>query len=178
MREELKLRETEHFYSQMVSKIDNREEFIYNLSAFLSAARSVLQYAFKECKTKSGGQNWYRVQIGSSNVLTFFKDKRDINVHIKPVEVSQHTSIEVTDTLYISEGIEIKQFDENGQLIYEYSSEPEQPPRWPEIPPKITNKFTFPDWSGNEDVLQLCQVYLNELKRVIADGQNKRFLTK
>jgi len=178
MDEGSKLKEANYFYSQMLSKTDNREEFIFNLSAFLSAARSVLQYALEESKVKSGGQNWYQGQFTSNKVLSFFKDKRDINIHIKPVEVSQHTLIEITEVLYLSESIHIKKFDEKGQLIEEYSSEPEPPTRRTEIPPKVTNQFTFPDWSGNEDVLQLCQLYLNELRRVVTDGQGKGFLTR
>ena len=161
----------------MLSERDNRDNLLFDLSAFLSVARSVLQYALKEAETKAGGQQWYQIQVTSSNVLTFFKDKRDINVHATPIQVSQHTSIELTAILHVSGSIHIKKFDQNGQLIGEYSSEPELPTQPAEIPPKITNRFTFPDWPGNEDVLQLCHLYLNELQRVVIDGQSKGFLT-
>ena len=178
MYEESKLKEARYFYSRMLSETDNRDNLLFDLSAFLSAARSVLQYAIKEAKTKAGGQQWYQIQVTSSNVLTFFKDKRDINVHATPIQVSQHTSIELTEILHVSESIHIKKFDQNGQLIGEYSSEPSEPTPTTEIPPKVTHRLTFQDWPGNEDVLRLCDLYLNELERVVADGQSKGFLTR
>ena len=177
MYEESKLREARYFYSRMLSETDNRDNLLFDLSAFLSAARSVLQYALREAQTKPGGQQWYDNHVTSSKVLAFFKDKRDINVHTQPIQVSQHTSIQLTEVVPFSDSILIKKFDQNGQLIGEYSSEPELPTQPAEIPPKITNRFTFPDWPGNEDVLQLCHLYLNELQRVVIDGQSKGFLT-
>lgn len=64
--ERSKLAEARYFYSRMRKEVDDREAFTCNLSAFLAAARSVLQYALKEAKTKTGGQNgmtirWLRV---------------------------------------------------------------------------------------------------------------------
>lgn len=178
MYEKSKLKEAGYFYSRMVSETDNRDHLLYDLSAFLSAARSVLQYAFKEAQGKSDSQQWYDNHITSSKVLAFFKDKRDINVHMQPVQVNQHTSIQSTEVVRSSESTHIKKFDQTGRLIGEYSSEPSEPPPEPEIPPKVTHRFTFPDWSGTEDVLQLCYLYLNELQRVVEDGQNNGFLTK
>src|SRR3990172_228730 len=178
MYEESKLKEARYFYSRMLSETDNRDNLLFDLSAFLSAARSVLQYAIKEAKTKAGGQQWYQIQVTSSNVLTFFKDKRDINVHATPIQVSQHTSIELTAILHVSGSIHIKKFDQNGQLIGEYSSEPSEPTPPTEIPPKVTHRLTVQDWPGNEDVLRLCDLYLNELERVVADGQSKGILTR
>ena len=178
MHEQSKLNEATYFYSRMLSETGNRENLLFDLSAFLSAARSVLQYSLKEAQTKSGGQQWYEGHVTASRVLSFFKDKRDVNVHTKPIQISQHTSIELTEVIRVSESIHIKKFDQTGNLTGEYSSEPSQPPPAPEIPPKGSHRFTFPDWSGNEDVLQLCDLYLKELQRVVVDGQNKGFITK
>jgi len=178
MHEESKLNEARYFYLRMLSETENQENLLFDLSAFLSAALSVLQYALGEARLKPGGQQWYDNNITSSKVLGFFKDKRDINIHMQPVQLRQHTSIQMTEVVRVSESIHIKKFDETGQLVGEYSSQPTEPPPPPEIPPKITHRFTFPDWSGNEDVLQLCDLYLSELKRVVADGQTKGFLTR
>lgn len=180
MYEESKLGEAQYFYSRMASETANRCHFLYNLSAFLSAARSVLQYALKEAKSKPNGQQWYAAHITSKEVLTFFKDKRNINVHMQPIktQVTQHTSNQLTDVVHISESIHIKKFDQTGHLIEEYSSEPSETPPASEIPPNVRHRFTFSDWSGPEDVLELCHLYLNELQHVIRAGQNKGFLTK
>lgn len=178
MYEESKLKEARYFYSRMVSETDNRDNLLFDLSAFLSAARSVLQYSLREAQPKPGGQQWYDSHITSSKVLVFFKDKRDINVHTQPVQVNQHTSIQLTEVVHVSESIHIKKFDQTGRLIDEYSSEPSKPSPAPKIPPKVTHRSIFPDWSGTEDVLQLCHLYLKELQHVVEDGQNNNFLTK
>ncbi len=178
MYEESKLKEAWHFYSRMLSEIDKPDVFLFDLSAFLSAARSVLQYALKEAQTKLGGQQWYDSHVTLSKVLTFFKDRRDINVHTQPIQAKQLTYIQLTEVVRLSESIHIKKFNQAGQLIGEYSSESPEPPSAPEIPPNVTHRFTFPDWSGIEDVLQLCHLYLNELQRVVENGQNNGFLTK
>ncbi|MGC8903486.1 MAG: hypothetical protein ACP5KD_09155 [Fervidobacterium sp.] len=175
MYEQSKLKEAGYFYSRMASETDNRDNLLFDLSAFLSAARSVLQYALNEAQTKSGGQQWYDNHMKSSEVLAFFKDKRDINVHVHPIQVNQHASVQLTEVLHLSESIHIKQFDRTGRLIDEYSSEPSKPPAAPEIPPKVMHRFTFPGWSGTEDVFQLCHLYLSELQRVVQDGQNNGF---
>lgn len=170
--------EARYFYSRMLSETDNRDNLLFDLSAFLSAARSVLQYTLREAQTKPGGQLWYDNNVTSSTELAFFKDKRDINVHTQPIQVSQHTSIQLTGVVRFSGSILIKKFDETGQLIGEYSSEPSEPTPPTEIPPKVTHRLTFQDWPGNEDVLRLCDLYFNELERVVADGQSKGFLTR
>jgi hypothetical protein len=178
MNEEHKLSEARYFYDRMLSETDNREAFRNDLSAFISAARSVLQYAREEAKTKLNGLSWYDAQVSTSSVLSFFKDQRDINIHVQPFQVSQHTSMEITDTIHMTESIHIKMFNEKGELIGESSSEPAPAAQRPAIPAVVTNKFTFSDWTGSEDVPQLCKAYLNELRRIVTDGQNKGFLTK
>lgn len=55
MNEKDKLEEARWFYAEMVKRQENRKIFKYNLSAFLSSARSVMQYSLKEAKTKNGG---------------------------------------------------------------------------------------------------------------------------
>ena len=54
-----KLAEAKYFYDRMVEVQNtvvshNREYFIYNFSAFLSASRSVLQYMLEEIEQNKG----------------------------------------------------------------------------------------------------------------------------
>ncbi len=42
---------------------------------------------------------------------------------------------------------------------------------------KVEIKYTFDDWTGNEDVLNLSQKYLQELKAFIEDGVIKKFIS-
>lgn len=107
MNEDRKLAEAQYFYSHMLKEEENREHFIFNLSAFLSAARSVLQYALEEVKTKPGGQRWYDGHISNSAVLRFFKTTRDYNIHERPIKPRQHTTINLKDAIHITTSISI-----------------------------------------------------------------------
>jgi hypothetical protein len=37
--------------------------------------------------------------------------------------------------------------------------------------------YDFDDWTGSEDVFMICQKYIDELKTIVEDGRNKKFLT-
>ena len=80
MFEKEKIEEAKYFYDEMIKKHKDRKIFCFNLSAFLSASRSILQYALEEAKTKNNGQNWFDNHIHSNPIFRFFKDKRDINI--------------------------------------------------------------------------------------------------
>lgn len=178
MYEQEKLDEANYFYSRMLSEIADRNAFIFNLSAFLSSARSVLQYALKEAQTKTDGHKWYDNKIRASTVLSFFKDKRDINIHSEPVRARQLTTIAMRSTLHLSSSLSIRVFDAEGKLKSEFKEEPKPVPKPADSVPRITQRFTFPDWSGNEDIFGLGKLYLDELARVVQDGLSKGFLTK
>jgi len=45
---ENKLEEAKYFFLRMKEELCNRQSFVFNLSAFLSASRSVLQYLYND----------------------------------------------------------------------------------------------------------------------------------
>jgi len=101
MKESEKLEEARYFYDRMIevqkNEIqNNRKFFTYNFSAFLSAARSVLQYMCKEIGRKKEtaarqeAKKWYDGKMVASPVLGFFKGERDINIHITPIRPIGH----------------------------------------------------------------------------------------
>lgn len=171
MHEKSKLSEAHYFYSRMGQEIDSHEEFIFNLSAFLSAARSVLQYVFEEAKNKSGGQMWYDNQISNSRILAFFKDKRDINIHQNPILPDRQTNIEVT--LHLSTSVSFTVIDENGSIVSQSPEETKQ--TVPENTSKIYYSYTFGDWRGSEDILALSKKYLVALENIVNEGITKKF---
>jgi hypothetical protein len=69
MNERYKIGEAKFFLSRMEESVEDRVEFRYYLSAFLSAARSVLQYA-KEESSKKGRQQWYDETVAGNDVLS------------------------------------------------------------------------------------------------------------
>lgn len=167
MHEREKLREAKYFYSRMREEQLNVEYFKHNLSAFLSSARSVLQYALSEAQRKRR-QSWYDECISNSTILTFFKDTRDINIHIEPIISKAQHKLEYTLSLSPSLLTTLSAKGAKGNIIQQsFSDEPESKPKEPAVQ-EIT--YTFADWKGSEDVLTLCQKYIQELEHVVSDG--------
>jgi hypothetical protein len=81
-----KLDEAQYFLEGMIQAQSAQDEraFRYELSAFLSAARTVLQYAFAECG-RTGRLDWYETAVTRDSCLAFLKLQRDDNVHGRPV---------------------------------------------------------------------------------------------
>jgi hypothetical protein len=178
MHENSKLKEAKYFYSRMLADFNDRERFNYNLSAFLASARSVLLYALEEAKTKSGGQQWYDSQMAGSAVLSFFRDKRDINIHHEPVSPTRHTDVSITETVHISDSVSVTLTGANGKILYQSPPEIHKPEsKKPDTSPVVNTRYMFADWNGSEDVMALSQMYLDELQRVVKDGIHNGFLT-
>ena len=92
MHEQHKLDEAQYFLDRL-GQLPEPDSFRYELSAFLSAARSALQYALEEAKTKPGGQAWYDAQVSGKTLVKFFRDKRDISIHRQPVVPTTSASV-------------------------------------------------------------------------------------
>jgi len=180
MHEREKLGEAQYFYSRMIVEEKNRDDFRWNLSAFLSSARSVLLYALEEARPKRGGQQWYDNCISTRPVSKFFKDKRNISIHIEPVKPRVDYDLTLKDNVYLSGSLSIVVRDKDGNIKHQYSSgEPKQnpKPKQPRTPATLKIKYKFDDWSGSEDIPTLCQMYIQELEDIIRDGIHQRFIT-
>jgi hypothetical protein len=70
MNERFKLGEAKYFLARMEESFHDREAFLYNLSAFRTAALSVTQYAWEESRSKSR-QQWYEETIAGKDVLSY-----------------------------------------------------------------------------------------------------------
>jgi hypothetical protein len=76
-----KLQEAEYFLEQMKNNVDNYTHFAFNLSAFVSAARSVtlvMQYQYKiRVNTEESSSIWYRENV--EEVLRRHEDAKFFN---------------------------------------------------------------------------------------------------
>jgi hypothetical protein len=175
--EQHKLDEAGHFLGGMTRSAEDPKAFQFELSAFLSSARSVMQFALEEAKTKAGGQAWFDAHAIGNPVLSFFKDKRNVNIHQRPVAAPATINVAVTDAVQISEAVSIRDFDEDGKLVSERGTGSRTPAPLVSPPPSVSRVYNFPDWSGREDVLQLCRNYITALEAVVNDGHSQGFLT-
>lgn len=68
--------------------------------------------------------------------------------------------------------------DKDRNIKQQYSSgAPEPMPKESETPAVMGIKYKFDDWVGTEDILTLCQIYVQELENATKDGVNKGFIT-
>jgi len=179
MNEKEKLEEARYFYAEMVKHQEDRKVFKHNLSAFLSAARSVMQYALKEVETKKNvGKKWYNDWMKSSYVLKFFRDKRNFNIHTAPIDPRKHVKIHTIVVVSVSESVHIKVTDKNGKVKEEREiKEKPKPHEGPKSSVKSESRYEFDDWKEPEDLITLCKVYIQELENVVQDGISKKFIT-
>ena len=179
MYEKAKLDEAKYFYSQMSTTFNDNEKFKYNLSAFLTSARSVLQYALEEAKGKNSGQVWYDKQIAASHTLVFFKDKRDVNIHAEPVHPTKHLTATATAKIGIRASASVIVKDANGNMKYQSqtaTSQNDAKPQPSQETESIVVRWVFSDWAGPEDIMTLCQKYIDELDNLVKDGMKQGFL--
>jgi hypothetical protein len=174
MYEKNKLAEAKYFYSQMIKNRGKRDVYSHNLSAFLSASRSVLQYASEEVRTKPNGQRWFDDYVFKTPIFKFFKEKRDINIHDKPIEPNKNADINFNETIHVSEQVSAILRNKNGKIKQQINSgKTEQSQDIAYTPSVVKLRYIFVDWPGNEDVETLSKLYLDELEIFINDGLNK-----
>ncbi len=183
MNEKEKFKEAKYFYYQISKNKRNKENFLYNLSAFLTVARCIFQYSLEEAKSKNNGQIWYDNYISNDKILKFFKEKRNNNIHISPIKSRREVGLTTGGELKLTGSLSAKLIKANGNIINlgelksPRNSLSESSTNKGNPLPKVRYKYLFTDWSGNEDVLTLCKIYLKKLDYFIKDGIKKSFIT-
>ena len=84
-----KYNEAEYFLEMVKDNDENRQRFEYNLSAFLSAARSVTFVLQKESSKNPEFDEWYckkQMQMKRDKLFKFLKKKRDSGIHKKIIK--------------------------------------------------------------------------------------------
>jgi hypothetical protein len=143
---------------------------------------SVLQLACKEARGK-GGQAWYDGQVTGNNILEFFRDRRNLNVHTIPVSPIKEFQLHIEEFLYVTidavTTVTTWVSDENtpdAENVREGHTGPATPQKT-ESGTTMTETYKFSEWSGLEDIKTLCKQYLGELRKIVADGKKSGFLT-
>jgi hypothetical protein len=156
MHERSKLKEARDFLGRMDDERGNLPAFTRELSGFMTAARSVLQYACKEAKQKPGGQHWYDQAVAKDPLFGFFKDQRDTNIHVEPVNPVRKWTTEEASLLNISDD------DDDSLIPYSHT--------------RTVEHYRFKDRPG-EDVCDLSRRYYDLLDALIEDGVGKGWIT-
>jgi len=172
MKEQEKLGEAKYFYQQMLAEQSNQTHFKYNLSAFISAARSVLEYAAEEINSRRNRsareamKAWYREKVAKDGILYFIGGERIRNFHHFPVNPRVNITLQPDDCIF---GSTVGHIHLNGQ-VQAGTPLPQAVVREKLKPPPPLPKYKFIGWPGMEDVPTLCRKCLDELELFIKEG--------
>jgi hypothetical protein len=179
--EDHKIEEAQYFLSRLADPNLEIREFSFELSAFLTAARSALQYALEEARLKTGGQAWYENQVKTAEAVKFFKEKRDISVHAEPVIPQRIINIYVEESIGISDFYSIEIINPDGTVVPDAPQESTAQQCFPEITRTSSSAsvtYHFSDWSSQETVAELCAEYLQQVREIIHNGRMLGFISK
>ena len=172
--------EAEYFLEMMKGNDENRQRFEYNLSAFLSAARSVTFVLQKESSKNPEFDEWYckkQMQMKRDKLFKFLKKKRDSGIHKKIIKPRAEISTTIPFSGAGSPSIESIVRKADGAIKDYESSESSAKPKLASKPNGIEEtkyKWFFNDWpEPDEDVITLCEKYLNDLKIIVEEAESK-----
>lgn len=180
MHEKQKLAEARYFLERLSATTSDLTELRFLVSAFLTSARSVLQYALEEARKIPGGRDWF---AGHARVpeVKFLKELRDANIHAEPVAPIK--AIGFMDRLSVSAQLmSITLTDADGTVHHGVAKlDPPNPSRTSNASSSDTSgaqlSYRFDGWQGGEDVPQLCACYLSQLEAIVSDGEARGFLS-
>nr|QNO46217.1 hypothetical protein ABPEKODN_00030 [Methanosarcinales archaeon ANME-2c ERB4] len=173
--------EAEYFLEMMKENIEDRQKFRYNLSAFVSAARSVTFVLKKEFSKNPDLDEWYckkQMQMKRDKLFKFFKNKRDYVIHKKGTidtraEISETINLPITVSVSF-EAIGIKADGTTKNEEYSESPDKLKLVAKPNNTEKTKIRWFFRDWSEPDgDVVTLCERYIKKLKIMVEEAENK-----
>lgn len=161
-----KIREGEYFLSMIKQAFEDDNTFSYNLSAFLSAARSITWYMQKQYAHCNGFAKWYcqkQIEMPTDPELGYLNNVRVEDVHREPIRTGATRQVTMsTDAVLVKEGA----------LEAEQAKEVEHSPPT-QSSPKTVRRF-FPKF-GHVDVIEFCEKQLTKLTMIVEECEN-RFL--
>jgi hypothetical protein len=190
---ELKLSEAEYFFECMKENRHKNEVFIYNLSAFVTAYRSITLLMQKEFKRMKGFDEWYKNKKDSMKKIEFMKllrDKRNITLKQESLKPNAHVKAEIKDTIILSESIKFTVYNEEGEIIERKKVNSNG--KWVDITKedsqkKLNQETAYPkneqvsnnemklewDWSFEEysdiDLFEICQECLDIISKIVQE---------
>jgi len=171
-----KLEEAKYFLNQLQLFVNNPKKFYFNLSAFLSAARSTTLFMQCEFKKFKEFSDWYekkqKKMIDDKDFL-FFNNLRVETIHKRIVRPHKRIEVGISGDISFIGNLEIKVF-KNNKVISKKTVESEKI----KLPPEkeVTVKyFWYSEERPDEDFLELCRVYVKKLEKLVEECE-KNFI--
>lgn len=167
---------------------------VVHMSAFISQARSVIQYAHKEAK-ETGNLAAFELFVAKSKFLQVFQRLRNFDVHESPLGV--HTTIHArayfdltgrsqnspkpdgTDSKTQSDVKVVHTLLEKVDTTEPLCEDLERSGQIELLQAARSGKELYAkiDFDGNRDLHELCDMYITELERFVAYGQANGFIS-
>ena len=186
------------YFLNKIKDAEKREDFLPNLSAFLSETCSIPEYLLEDANVKFGLgirlvdrllKHFSRKAVGNQKAQKFFStynseykklrkdpigklliNKRRISVHRKGEQVQANFARNLPETVNIHDSIAIEVRDKYGNLKMK-SDSTEQPiteEQEPTIKATDSVKWFFTDYNA-KDVVEVCEEFLNLMKKFVND---------
>lgn len=161
-----KSREAEHFLSMIKQSFREDDKFAFNLSAFLSAARSITWYLQKQYARRNGFAEWYcqkKIMMSADPGLKYLNEARVEDVKREPVKTGA--------TRAITFGVSV---------IFGDPPKSEQPKEAEKSPTQSRTKTIrrfFPKF-GNMDVIEFCEKQLDKLNKIVEECEKQFLVSK
>lgn len=187
-----KLDEARYFLERMEATCAERRAFKCNLSAFLTAARSVRDVMYREFRDVLGFKNWWDSKLEWKplqeneqtddpirDLNSFFHQSRNLTVHQRGVQPRGEIDVGANETVSVGAGNFIHtEFDADGSEIKPGTvrSKPSSGSALENIPAREETAVewnwhfaSIPESAGTSDVVTLCSRYLERLGRFVSE---------
>ena len=168
-----KLSEAKYFYDRMKDTISNPEHFGYNLSAFLSAARSVTFFMQKEYKDISGFTDWYtdkQSDMKDDREMNILNEKRTQTIHRKSIDPRAYVDLRISEHIHASESISIDIIYPDGSTEKKVSK-PEPRPKPAKTEVKKEWRWYFEDMP-DKDIINVCKEHMVKLENLVTECES------
>lgn len=159
-----KLGEAGYFLSVLKETYEDDNTFAYNLSAFLSAARSITLYMQKQYKRRNGFTEWYRpkqTEMRTDPELAFLNNARAEDIHEETMRTGATREATATARAFITrEGTR-----KNKQVE-------ETKPKPPAQSGSKTVRRFFPRIE-NGGVIEFCERQLTKLTKLVEECEKQ-----
>ena len=163
-----KVGEAEHFLSMMKQPFEDDKLFAYNLSAFLSAARTITWYMQKQYKHRDGFAPWYcqkQIEMSADPELEYLNDARVEAVHTEPVATGATRVATATAKAFIVKpGLRV-------EVQREVQGKSGQVDSSTHVGPKTVRRF-FPKFRG-VGVIEFCETQLAKLSEIARECEGR-----
>jgi hypothetical protein len=176
-----KLDEAKYYHEQMKLNFQDRTKFLFNLDAFLSAARAVT-FAFQNARSKvdESIMEWYDRKMSEwqkDKVMRLLVEMRNVSIkehtpQIQTTAAHMIVSFTVVDRLSVTKVSPDGRVEERTASPQVTAQQSETKPQAPAASTVISRSFyDLPKWFDQDtNVMRLCEEWLGKLDGFIAEA--------